>query len=675
MSKTIISFLVFFHLMLQLNAQQRVWLDDRIKVSDLTLFQSMDDEHVYYYLPDKPRLAQDESGHDQFSFIVYAKHEKSRASAEDVKESEIGGGIVHLLATLEVEESQVRQAESALKSHDKDGVIKGPLMYDGGTFSIISSFSKEGKNVKSVVGFGSAPIMEGHKAAVSIMLDKEGAQILWATFQTPTPDISFSFDMQLSGYYKPIKGWVKGNYDKIRKSHDLNLDFRYAYFGAEVGMALEKMIENGIIEVYTEGNDEDMARLIELAQTKLMDAMFEPLPSMGSSSGGQSMPDVNSVLNQYSQSRSSQRSSTSGSQPASSGSRASSQQGGRSSSQGQGRQQETEQPQADAETEQSQADSGQPETEAEAETEQAEAEQPAASEDGGSEQPSSGGSQASRSNPNPSGGSSPGGGEKPDPPINLKISYKFKKQTKKGNFHFKFNKANSATINLRMDENVGKVSKSSLREVVIGPGAFSQREVLVMLDGFNSDDFKSYINFATVEMRKKHDNGKSSMDDIRIDHKNFVDQQNRFKLMYGWNDDDVSNPKWLEYEYRVVWNFFGGEKVETDWKKASISAIAIVPPFQLRNITIEADPDLLGDEVRAIHVDVFYKYGNSEKVEKLILKPKQTELSKSVRVVLPKDSYDFGYQYTWFLKDGTRLASDKLNDNFNFVYVDQKPNQ
>jgi hypothetical protein len=76
---------------------------------------------------------------------------------------------------------------------------------------------------KKVLGLGKAPIFVGNKAAVSITLTKLGAKILWESCQTPTPDLSFSFQMDMSGYRSPIQAKIEVNWDKMYSHEGWNL--------------------------------------------------------------------------------------------------------------------------------------------------------------------------------------------------------------------------------------------------------------------------------------------------------------------------------------------------------------------------------------------------------------------------------------------------------------------
>jgi len=61
-------------------------------------------------------------------------------------------------------------------------------------------------------------------------------------------------------------------------------------------------------------------------------------------------------------------------------------------------------------------------------------------------------------------------------------------------------------------------------------------------------------------MRKKHQAGDETQDEVRIDRKNFNSEGNAFKLLYGWKNDS-DRRQWMSYEYQTTWSFFGGKEV------------------------------------------------------------------------------------------------------------------
>ena len=270
----------FLLLVFQVGAQQII-IDKPIKAGDLTLFPEMGNENVYYYLSDQLRLATDGNGRPQFSFLKYVENVKSVPGADDITEG-LGGGIVHMVISMEVSPEQLSAAKAALHQLNPDAVIQGPVIYSGGTLSVVSSFTNtEGEYAKQVVGFGKAPLIDGQKAAISIDLTKKGALLLWQSFQTPTPDVSFSLEMELEGYRSPKKAMIEADFDKIYSHHGFQAgavgNYGNMMFGGEIELAFDELRNSGAIKVTSMGSDQSMDSLIATAYNKLTKLMFDPI--------------------------------------------------------------------------------------------------------------------------------------------------------------------------------------------------------------------------------------------------------------------------------------------------------------------------------------------------------------------------------------------------------------
>jgi len=273
-------FFGFLFPVIQIEAQQII-IDKPVKAGELTLFPEMGNENVYYYLPDKLRLATDENGKPQFSFIKYVENVRSAPGEKDIREG-TGGGIVHFVISLSVTPDQIAEAKNELRKINSSGTIKGPVIYRSGTVSVISSFANtKGDLTKQVVGIGNAPLIDGEKAAVSMELSKKGAKILWESFKMPTPDISFSFEMELGGFRAPKKAIIEANFDKIYSHHGFDAaatgNYGNVMFGGEIELAFDDLRNNGAIKITSMGSDADMDKLIETAYNKLTTMIFNPV--------------------------------------------------------------------------------------------------------------------------------------------------------------------------------------------------------------------------------------------------------------------------------------------------------------------------------------------------------------------------------------------------------------
>ena len=95
------------------------------------------------------------------------------------------------------------------------------------TFALVSNFQQEdGDWTQRVLGLGKAPVMEDHKAAVSIRLTKTGAIILWQSFQQAASDIFVSFDMTMAGYRNPYEAKMTVWWDRVARNRSLNIGAR-----------------------------------------------------------------------------------------------------------------------------------------------------------------------------------------------------------------------------------------------------------------------------------------------------------------------------------------------------------------------------------------------------------------------------------------------------------------
>ena len=266
-----------------LNGQQII-LDLPVRAGELTLFPEVGNQNNYYYLADKAKLATGADGQPQFSFLRYVENQHSANDGTTLREG-LGGGIVHAVVSLHVTDDQLRTAERALRRINQEGKIVGPIVYTSGRFGLVSSFKEEdGTFAKKVVGLGAAPILDGQKAAISIQLTKLGAKILWESFKTSTPDISFTFEMDVKGFRLPKRAKIEADFDQIYDHKAFDAGLSTPYLAAEIKLAFDDLLKSGAIKVEQIGSDESMNSLISTAYNKLTEMMFAPLGGSGTPS-------------------------------------------------------------------------------------------------------------------------------------------------------------------------------------------------------------------------------------------------------------------------------------------------------------------------------------------------------------------------------------------------------
>jgi hypothetical protein len=264
------------------------------------------------------------------------------------------------------------------------------------------------------------------------------------------------------------------------------------------------------------------------------------------------------------------------------------------------------------------------------------------------------------------------------PTFAVLASFEMKSVHQRGIFKIDLNKYTTDNLTLRFDENIGDMRSlmkegDNFRQVNLDDPLYKQRELVVFVDGMNAKDFGDYINFATVQLRKTHQGGDETQDEVRIDRKNFNSEGNAFKLLYGWKNDS-DRRQWMNYEYQTTWSFFGGKEMLQPWKKANAGAIDLAPPFQKKSVDLQADPDAIAQAgVRSITVKVYYKLGDTEQMKQTTLNATKGQLSDRIDFILPADKTDYDYEINWRLKGNRTVSSGRKSASDAVLFVDEVP--
>ena len=622
---------------------QQIILDSPLKAGELTVFPEVGNANNYYYLPDKLRLAKHPSGKPQLSFLRYVENTSGETATDEAE----GGGIVHAVIELSVTPAQLNEAKQQLRRLRPNGSIIGPIIYKGGTIALITSFNKEnGELTKQVIGLGKAPVLDGQKAAVSIQLTKKGAKLLWESFKTSTPDLSFSFEMELAGFRAPIRAKIEANFDQIYEHKNFQAAIAAPVLAAEIKTTFDDLMKSGAIKVTQVGSDEDMEKAIEAAYTKLTNMMFD-------ASGGTGTPNLSQLTGTGSQPSLLDRATTM-----------------------------LNSARTEARTENDRR-------RAEARRELAEAERRIGRDTSRAHTAS-----ASRT-PTPGIHESEGVSPVSDaeatrleaeyerrrrllnedqvsvPTLAIAASFEMRRVRQQGTFVIDLNKYNADQLVIRFDENVGTVNcVECFQQINLDDPLYKQRVITAFLDGANALDFTNYINGVTVSMRKKHAQGDVTTKEVRIDKSNFTKDANNFKMIYGWkNDNDRS--KWMDYEYKTDWFFFGGNTVTSEWQTSDAPDIKLSAPFVRRIIDIEADPGMIAQaNVRAIDVKLISKLGEKQQIKEFRMNAKSNQLSGQVEIIQPVNILDYEYEITWHLTNGTTKSSGRKTTNTKSLFVD-----
>ena len=484
-------------------AQQQILLDKPVRAGELILFPELKEKGNYYYLPDKPQLASHPEGDPIFSFLRYVKNEETAADVNSaITESTVGGGIVHALVELKVPDQMVKAAEKALRRVDSRGKIVGPVVFKSGTVSLISSVAKPNGDFESkVVGLGNAPILENQRSAVSVHLNKLGSKILWETFNTPTPDFSVHFEMEVEGYLSPKRVLIEADFERIYKHETFEAAVATPVLSAEINAAFDDLFDSGAIKVTQVGDDEELNKLKETAYNQLINLIFDKV-------GGTGVPQLNELLPNNEKSMLD-----------------------RATEQLQRARQETrdENRRIDRMEERRRREEMYARRSARTRAD-------GIRESGGHDPIQRQEQQENQEEENEDENTPQ---REAMPSLSVAVSYRMKQIKRAGTYKVDLNKYTETTRTLPFDYNLGNVRKQCeecFREINADDPLMKQREINASLGGTDIEDFK-HVNFVNVVMRKEHQNGQQTVDEIKIDKSAFNSNGNFFKMLYGWKGD------------------------------------------------------------------------------------------------------------------------------------------
>lgn len=653
--------LYVFFLMLGLNLNmpsvkaQELLLDQMQSTPGLKMFPVYGQPKSFYYMPDKVVIPKGKDGKPQFSFLKFVND--ARGSGEGGIQNVDGGGLVTFLVSFEVDDQTIQRAQADLQGKVPGAKIVGPLNYREGTFALVSEFQQEdGDWAKRVLGLGKAPVMEGHKAAVSIRLTKTGSTILWNSFEQAASNINVSFEMIIGGYRNPYEAKMIAWWEKIAKNRALNIGARTDYFGIDIQDIMKQLKESGAIELEVKGEDAKMDRLWEMAYGKLAAQMFEPANDPTTLATLQDDPNVFSNFDRADKFNADVRK----------------------------RIQEENQALLEYEKQQREnlAELGERWQFFANIARNAPGSEPV-DESGkkGDKADTKGDKSKDKSRPT---GAAPRVTEanlQTPPSFSLLVSYRKKQFKKTGKFTLNFKKWTKDTQSMRFDENIGGFGKKMFNDpahfkvINLDDPAYKIREILVQLDGQNSDDFDKFVNFVTISIRKTHQDGFSHVDELKINRLNFNQAANNFTMKYGVHGD-TDRDKWLEYEYQITWNLFGGAEWQSDWQSTREFIIPVVPPHRYREIVIEADPDIYAAEkVRLATIKFRSEIFGKQDTQEVTLKPGNDGgvLSQTIKYAHLPNEFGYEYDISWVKRGNIQLKQEGVKGNAQFIFADELP--
>lgn len=684
-----------FELVAQRDFTMQITVDKPVEAGKLVLFPGVKDTDSYWYMSKTVRVARNDDGTPKFSLIKWVHNQ------DDGTDEGLGGAVFHSVFGYGPTADEIKDAETALKRINSKGKIVGPVMFKGGTVTVsIPKINDPEK--QEVVAIAAAPTIQGANIAVNLQLDKRSATLFWDSFDTPNPLVTFTFNMELAGYNSPMEAKITIHREQIHNHERMQAGVATPWLSAEVGVFLDEMIDNGAIEIEKIGENFEMQGAIDRA---IEHATNEFFTSLGSSDG----PNLNQLAG------------LNGQEPSyldrASGLLNTSRQDARSENNSIRAENRRERDRVERQNNRIRSDNRRERERVDGQNEanrtrieRENASNSAATSESSDEETneldenaSEGASTeneevAARSTPTEAGVTPENVSQEIYIPIeaeqreevtaetreeeevpSLAIVASFVKRTVKitGDKVISFKETLPTVVPMPFGGNLGvsrKDCESCFREINLDDPVFKQRPLLAIVDGFNLENFSEFINYASVQIKKPHESGETSYDEVRVTRTNFNEEGNLFTLMYGWKGDN-DRSKWLDFEYKIGWSFFGGKEFETEWTPSNKNTINLSSPLQQKRITIEAERDLLEEaNVRSIDVKIIYNLGGGDELNKqFTINTAKDILNGQVEIMLPKNKQEYDYEVNWRLWGGNEINSGRRTTSSEVVHVDELP--
>ncbi|MEZ4776208.1 MAG: hypothetical protein R3D00_23745 [Bacteroidia bacterium] len=260
---------------------QQVMIDRGLRAAGLWCFPLLTDSLTYLYLPSEGKLATDEAGNPQFSLLRYVINKPSAGNNGTVITDAGGGALLNFLFLYDTPEEQIKNAQKGLqeKLNNQDVKIRGPVIFDKGRYTLVSSILKPAPGQKDVevLSTGEAPVLEGSKIALTFDLTPEKSKLLMESLKMKTSDISVVFDLNFSGLTDSYNAKLEIDWTEMRKSEAFKAGGSIYFVSADVGLAFDRMRRDNAIRLTTIGENANLDGLLNTVYDKLLKMLFDPV--------------------------------------------------------------------------------------------------------------------------------------------------------------------------------------------------------------------------------------------------------------------------------------------------------------------------------------------------------------------------------------------------------------
>lgn len=208
-----------------------------------------------------------------------------------------------------------------------------------------------------------------------------------------------------------------------------------------------------------------------------------------------------------------------------------------------------------------------------------------------------------------------------------------------------------------------------IRAINLNDPFFTTREINFVLDLDARDIFDEYVNYVTVNVRKKRSSGTPFLDSFVIDGKYLKEKGNTASIQYSRGND--TNPD--AYEYQMQWSLRGGEVFPANptWQAGEWRGQPLAAPVKGFDVSFECTPeDLKAKDLVSVTAQVHYFRFGQEVESNIRLSANDTSALKKLKVFRDKDAKNYSYRLIFVHKKLGRLVTDWTHDaSDEYIYA------
>lgn len=257
----------------------------------------------------------------------------------------------------------------------------------------------------------------------------------------------------------------------------------------------------------------------------------------------------------------------------------------------------------------------------------------------------------------------------------IHAGFQLKDMRSEGTSRLNFNSRSVVSRHHYIVFNIGDIyqrygnDQNHFRTVNIFDPDFSQREVHVSVDGSLEPEFTSFINSVTVTLRKKHESGDETIKELFVDKNTLADAPGPLVMVYG-SLKDTDRLKWLDYDYKSIWQFKRGGSYTTGWNTQSASMINLFAPYERRVIEVIGDNEvLLKNNIRSVIVELNYMFFGEIRKSRLVIMANEPLRDKFFEITQPLNDYTYEYTVKWIKQDGQQISKN-YSDSSGIIFID-----